>query len=456
MAHKAGGRWQVWAVLELGLYLAVAGSFLWTYVGHFDAPLSVVFPHLRIIFSALLLPLGLRVLIGRFLPVTHISNGLVTMLMVVPMAALLLWYILVLVGLSSWGRVTTWELIRTYASQAPFLLDVLGISQWVPTLLIFAIVVATLGFVYLYVAPNDWTRVFVGRATSASGALIPLALMAMSVIHVASFLKGGGEHPAEPVALSLIPKKSYGLQSHNVEGSTVLDAREDRARHAYVSVGPARKRNLVLIVGDALRASHMSAYGYGRDTTPGLKALIARHDNAVVTNVRASCAESSCGLMALASSRPVTDIGAAPFTLQEVMRRAGYGVHFVLSGDHTHFYGLREMYGPVDSYYDGSSQRRRYMNDDRLVVDRLDQFPDAVLGKPVALQVHLMSAHGLGQRRPDCSPYQPSSNYYAWPGSSPKRPGSDQEAEYAVNYYDNGVRCLDDALVRTLSLLGKL
>src|SRR5690606_24393120 len=70
-----------------------------------------------------------------------------------------------------------------------------------------------------------------------------------------------------------------------------------------------------------------------------------------------------------------------------------------------------------------------------------------------------MSTHGLGKRGAGCSPYQPVSNYYSWPGGSPNRPPSEEAARHAVNYYDNGVTCWDGVvseLLDTLEIKGYL
>ena len=95
-----------------------------------------------------------------------------------------------------------------------------------------------------------------------------------------------------------------------------------------------------------------------------------------------------------------------PITLPELLQRHGYGVHYDLSGDHTNFYGLRATYGAADSYFDGASQNARYVNDDRLVLDRLRSF-GRWDGKPMMLQVHLMSSHALGKRFDDVTEFGP-------------------------------------------------
>jgi Sulfatase. len=99
----------------------------------------------------------------------------------------------------------------------------------------------------------------------------------------------------------------------------------------------------------------MGLFGYQRDTTPNIARIAASATLRKAGIVHSSCADSSCGLLSLASSRFVHQFPARPFTLQEVLKRTGYRVHMILGGDHTNFYGLRKIYGAVDSYYDGAS-----------------------------------------------------------------------------------------------------
>jgi len=44
---------------------------------------------------------------------------------------------------------------------------------------------------------------------------------------------------------------------------------------AAASTAPAAGYNVIVVVVDCLRADHVSAYGYGRNTTPNLAALAA-------------------------------------------------------------------------------------------------------------------------------------------------------------------------------------
>lgn len=208
---------------------------------------------------------------------------------------------------------------------------------------------------------------------------------------------------------------------------------------------------MILLVVDALRADHLSIFGYPRPTTPNLDRLDKAGRLLANSGMHSVCAESSCGLMALSASRYVHQFINGPITLQEVLQRHGYRTHMILAGDHTNFYGLREIYGPLDSFYDGSMAAGRYMNDDGLIIDKLSRFP-AWNGDPTFIQFHIMSAHGLGKRHLEHSPFQPARSYYADMGQR-LRTSEWSPSEAYTNFYDNGVVGADETIQKILLLL---
>jgi glucan phosphoethanolaminetransferase (alkaline phosphatase superfamily) len=186
----------------------------------------------------------------------------------------------------------------------------------------------------------------------------------------------------------------------------------------------------------------MGVYGYARDTTPTLSRLERAGMVRKVTAMHSSCGSSICGLLSLSSSKFVHQLSARPILLHEILRRHGYHVHMILSGDHGSFYGLRDAYGQLDSYYDGQSARAlKYMNDDALVLERLAGLPDSD-GTPVMLQLHLMSAHilGRGGKTPPA-------------GLFPRAPDDHGASHTIVDTYDFGVRHADEVIGEVLRLL---
>jgi membrane-anchored protein YejM (alkaline phosphatase superfamily) len=198
-----------------------------------------------------------------------------------------------------------------------------------------------------------------------------------------------------------------------------------------------------------LRPDHLSLYGYPRQTTPNLIRITSEQSARVVRNMHATCADTICALFSLFSSKFTSEFSFRPFTLHEALRRNGYRIHLLLSGDHTYFHTLKGIYGQVDTFYDGSQANGFFLNDDALLVDRLSRMPDWD-HTPVMFQFHLMSAHIL--RKSDETPgkFQPARRY-ALRNSRDAGPGGDPTPT-AVNFYDNGV-LRADAIINDLLLL---
>src|SRR6185437_130601 len=215
-------------------------------------------------------------------------------------------------------------------------------------------------------------------------------------------------------------------------------------------------RNVILIVGDALRSDHMSVYGYGRSTTPNLARMLQMPGAVKVPMVHSVCAETTCGVLALLASKFVFQIAPHSFSLIEVLRRNNYKTHLILSGDHTNFYDLRKAYGQGDDYYDGNDAQAfgYYGNDDALVVDRVAKLAPWDGGNHY-FQFHLMSAHSLGSRHEEFLRYQPASDYRSWVRPSRAAKTVPSEVIAANNFYDNGVLQFDAYVARILASLSE-
>lgn len=421
-------------------------AFLFVYLDRHFLPADAVGPHLRVVWW-LLLGLALFRLVVSLSGISAAAARVATSLAASALLALMLsYYVVVLIGLQSWGQVVSWDLITSYGGQVLRLSDALGIPLAV------AIGVPALGYlallfaVWAYHGYLDWTP-FLRRAVSAPlFALLLLAGSMVWVIELYSFMAGPPTRESEPVSLTFYPNEgAWDVQGHAVDSlkAVKLDAAENAARNAYVPGSSADRKNVVLIVVDALRADHMGIYGYGRDTTPNLDRLEKAGMLRKAASVRASCSSSFCGLLSISSSRFLHQFSERAITLQEALKRHGYRIHMILSGNHALFYGLRKAYGEVDTYFD-AHQKRTYMNDDRLVLERLSSFPSWD-GQPVMIQFHLMSAHPLGGRDSRMAKYAPAANYAFVVNRDPQTDG--RPSERAINYYDNGV-LQADAMIR--------
>jgi len=439
---------------DLVAWFCIPAAFLAACVGRQLLPAEAVAPHLRLLLIPLLGFTLLRLLLaaaGLGARAARAASALAASLL---LAAMLAYYLAVVIGLQSWGRVVSWDLITSYAAQLPMLAGALEISLPLVAAAALAAWLALLGAAWLYFGRFDWTAGFRRSASAAFLAVIVCAGGAIGAIELYNFLAAPPTQESEPVSLTFWPAEgAWDYQGHAVEKlkAAIVDAAEDQERNAYRPAPGAARRNVILIVVDALRADHMGIYGYSRDTTPTLARLDKSGALRKVEGVRASCSSSFCGLLSLASSKFVHQMSARPITLQEVLRRHGYGIHMILSGDHTLFYGLRQAYGQIDQYFDARTARTiRYSNDDRIMLEHLAGYPSWD-GKPIMMQFHVMAAHPLHNREGRVPKFLPAANYVAH-----RAPGAElRPSERSVNYYDNGVLHADDSIRSILEMLGR-
>ena len=325
------------------------------------------------------------------------------------------------------------------------LLDSFGI----PWILFFAFV--TLGLAIIY-----WILHYFEKTIRASAPFpaathrLPSIIIGLLLILISTFgMLGFSNNPRgdveEPFALTFFPSQ-FGdpLQSISMNHALArrYDAEANQERSNYrLSATVTEKPTLILFIVDGLRPDHMGVLGYCRNTTPFLNRLSSNGKITHLGNLHSVCADSTCGLVSLASSRYPHELSSGFFSLYEVLGRARYRTSLILSGDHKGFYGLGELYGDVDSLVDGNSFAGTAVNDDNGIFEILQSLPEPS-GSPSFFQFHLMSAHNLGTRWEHMQEFKPSKNY----GFRLLR-GSHEES---INFYDNGVRQTDHAIERIM------
>jgi glucan phosphoethanolaminetransferase (alkaline phosphatase superfamily) len=438
--------------LDVAAWNAAPAVFLALYVGRELAPVASIAPHLTIVAVPLVGLWIVRIAVAASLGAraARIAGAALGALL---LSALIAYYALVLIGLRAWGRVVSLDLIVAYGAELPKFAEALGIALPPAGAALAAALLLVFAAAWLYLGRFDWAPLAARALRAPLVALMAVAGTLACGLELYRFLAGPPATQYEPISVTLNPL----LAARDVNGHAVdllaaarRDAEQDAARRAYRPAAGAQRRNVILIVVDALRADHMGIYGYGRDTTPQLQALQRGGKLRFAPAVRAVCSSSMCGLLAIATSQFVHQFSDRPVTLQEVLRRHGYRVHMLLAGDHTLFYGLKQAYGEVDSYFDArAAGQMSYMNDDRLVLQRLAGFAEWD-GNPVMMQFHLMSAHSLGARDPKTVRYTPARNY----ALHMQEAGDDVEAS-AVNFYDNGVLQADAMIGAILDILAR-
>jgi arylsulfatase A-like enzyme len=228
--------------------------------------------------------------------------------------------------------------------------------------------------------------------------------------------------------------------------------RDDVLRAAYPRhVATARRKNVLLVIVDSLRADHMQVYGYQRPTTPFLSRLVQSGRMKKVADAFSTCSESFCGITSTLSGREFRDISARDFQIQDVLRDEGYQTWFLLSGNHRAWNGLTEFYGASDgTYFDGSQTRRYSMDDDRGVLEAMEHVPEASPDRPAFFYVHLMSTHYLGVQFPQSHVYtRPDDQVNPGPDAYSMLPALDKP-----DRYDDKVTQADDVIRQVFEALG--
>jgi glucan phosphoethanolaminetransferase (alkaline phosphatase superfamily) len=304
-------------------------------------------------------------------------------------------YALSAISNASWGRNITGHLVVAFAptvwsGKEPFPLGPVGIT-------IFTLV--TLGILATIVSLWGGSIPVAGPTRAARARRIALAA-AMAVMFGAT-LRWGVESRDDLLWKDELIASFFRPQGFAFEPTARREAvaqRDAVLRASYPRpVATARRKNVVLIIVDSLRADRMHAYGYSRDTTPFLSALVQNGRMKKVESAFSSCSESFCGITSTLASRDFLDISARTFQLQDVLRDQGYRTWFLLSGNHSAWNGLPAFYrSEDDTFFDGSHTQRYTMDDDRVVLEGLERVPPAQPGEPAFFYVHLMSPHYLG------------------------------------------------------------
>lgn len=226
-------------------------------------------------------------------------------------------------------------------------------------------------------------------------------------------------------------------------------AQQDQAaRAAYPRQQNFQRRNVILIIVDALRADHLPLYGYNQPTTPFLSELAQSGKLRQVDMALAQCPYTLCGVPAIMASKEPQDFTPQNFMLPHVLRDVGYETYFILAGSHS-WRGLRRYYGDeMTLFFDGRLSHRYPLSDDRALLEGLERVP-AAHGTPAYFQFHLMSAHILSNLLQDNWVKQPDSKVWGILFDY-----QDPEARARlVAGYDKGVRQADDFIRQIFAAL---
>lgn len=365
--------------------------------------------------------------------------------------ALCLFYGACIASLHSWGRIPNSDLARSYIIQWRPFLETLGVE---PTVAFAAVIVLTFALIGI-----SWS-IFWKGFPSRSSKLLPslsvravaaVALTLISLLVLGPYLSGSHTTVSEPLQIVFgTNERDFRNREINHLDLLRLNEREQSQRSTLVPQEEAvTDRNIILIIVEGLRPDHLSVLGYQRETTPQLTRLRERAVDHLAGAGHSVCAESFCGILAVLASRYYSDLPSRPITISEVLKINGYTVRLLLSGDHSNFFALRELYGPNDQYWDGSMSNGSYINDDRALLHQVEKLPTS-LPDPQMFYIHVMGPHLLATRYGTIK-WAPEQRY-GLSGSTAHGDGQ-VRSEPVVNFYDNGIAQADALIGNILEIL---
>jgi glucan phosphoethanolaminetransferase (alkaline phosphatase superfamily) len=436
---------------EIFFWFSLPCLFLFFYITKYHFPADAALSHLYLIALLAGTFFCLKILLFRVFKNKEdalIINSIVYGFILFTYIA---YYLLVTTSINAWGKVISSELFLSYLLNAKQFCNSIDVSF----VLIICVLLFTLALSILFNYFFHKSNIAFTNNSSAIGGKFNNSLLTILIITVFAFMASKlidllfspDPFSQEPVNLTLYSGKTYldmRFFLTKLPFEKKLDAKEASIINQYKPNQLAKKKNVILIVVDALSLRQMQVYGYTRKNTPYLSALKASGNLTSSTALRTSCPETSCAMSSLLSSRAPHQLPENAFILPQVLKKHGYYTTMILGGDHTNFYGLRKLYGNLDDYYDGSMDKKYFFNDDELVLEKTKQLPQWD-GKPQYLQLHLMSAHTLGKHHDAYKKLLPSASYAGMMMGNP--------VQKYTNHYDNGVLQADNYIKNLLETL---
>jgi len=365
--------------------------------------------------------------------------------------SLLQLYLLNLISLYNWGENISYKIVFASLADLPGLVNALPYTAssiyllllGIP-IIVFSIFLLLSNKIYTSLQANysAWRQFRFWKSSSFTFAVCALLGFLLITYHN-YWLRREMRNNGEPIYNFIHPfgpsSDGYTIDLKEVEQIRVAkDFYKNLSKDQYQN-----QKNVVLIIVDAMRADHMSLYGYERKTTPFLDSLYAAQKLDKIDWAVSTCATSFCGILSILSSQIISELSCGNYKLSDVFADLGYQTNFILSGMHNDWLQIDRFYNfhhKVDFLKDGPQAERYSAYDDHVIFDFLDELgPPTVNAPPAFFYFHLMSAHKAGNKYPQYAKFQPAT----------KTSYLNPDSLHMVNSYNNGI-VQADAIVQQI------
>ena len=357
-----------------------------------------------------------------------------------------LFYVLIFGSVHFWGDIITLRILYTYICSFRSFLHSMPFSyaeMWVG-IIAFIAIPYLLAFIFskkISAALIDMADSLIAHKKIMIGVLLvsllstPLLIKAKRVIHKAG----------EPLMVMLFDHM-WGVTDNPLFSPRRIRVgiADSRLRKEYTTTtGATAKKNVILIIVDAMRADHLSVYGYRRTTSPFIDELISDKKAVKVDRCYSTCACTLCGVTSILLSRSWNEAAVNGFNIVGLLHDRGYHNYALISGAHREWYNMAKFYSDDCDYYDGKDAKKYYFKDDRVLLEGMERIK-AYSDTPSFFYFHLQSTHETGLLQDRYAVYKPFKKSLSTQGMN---------GEAAVNEYDNKVLQADDMIRQLFEVL---
>lgn len=244
------------------------------------------------------------------------------------------------------------------------------------------------------------------------------------------------------------PHLTYLYYNDVIESNKETNIQITIEKNTYPDSQVFRKKNVILIICDALRADYIGTYGNKENVSPFLDSIVKSKDYLKVNNFYSTSSFSYKGISNILSSS--YKVYRDNFFLHDLLKKQGYDINFLLSGDMTNFWRLKNHIKTksVDLYHDGYTSLKKGIsnnvnNDFYNVIKNLEGVKK-FNGVPTMFYFHLMSTHQISKLENSNKIFNPSDIILT---------NTEHNKKVLANNYNNRVHQLDNYLREIFNLL---